>query len=198
MKLAFHLLGAASILLASNAFAQSPPAGTTAVCGDGSYSHAATEKGACSSHGGVKTWIGTASTLAAPAPAPADTHYPVDMIACSDGTMAQLPVKPGTCSHHGGVKKSGTPPPPATPPAPPVTPAPAAPPVHSSAPVARAPSTMPTPPMAGPGMVWVNTSSRIYHCPGSHWYGKTKVGAYMSESDAIAKGNHADHGKACH
>ena len=57
---------------------------------------------------------------------------------------------------------------------------------------------MPTPPMAGgTGMVWVNTSTGVYHCQGTRWYGKTKAGAYMSESDAIGKGNHADHGKAC-
>ena len=44
------------------------PKGATAQCEDGSYSHAKTQQGACSSHGGVKTWYGdsAASTPAAP------------------------------------------------------------------------------------------------------------------------------------
>lgn len=42
----------------------------------------------------------------------------------------------------------------------------------------------------GPGMVWVNLSSGVYHYSGSQFYGKTKSGKYMSESDAVKAGYH--------
>ena len=49
-------------------------------------------------------------------------------------------------------------------------------------------------PGGGDGKVWVNTKSKVYHCEGSAPYGKTKVGEYMTEAEAKAKGNH---GKTC-
>lgn len=44
------------------------------------------------------------------------------------------------------------------------------------------------PPRTGAGMVWVNTESGVYHEPGTRWYGKTKKGKYMLETDAIKAG----------
>lgn len=48
-----------------------------------------------------------------------------------------------------------------------------------------------SPGMPGPGMVWVNLPTGVYHREGSRWYGKTKSGKYMSESDAVKAGYHA-------
>ena len=115
---------------------------------------------------------------------------------CKDGTYTSVLSKRGACSGHGGVKEwySES-----------KTPATAAPATTKAAP-ASAPSksasnstAMPTTAAAGggPGKVWVNTASKVYHCPNDRWYGKTKKGEYMSEADAKAAGNHPDHGKAC-
>jgi hypothetical protein len=52
-------------------------------------------------------------------------------------------------------------------------------------------------PGGGAGKVWLNTATNTYHCSSDQWYGKTKAGEYMSESEAKAKGGHAARGKAC-
>ena len=50
-------------------------------------------------------------------------------------------------------------------------------------------STALTPPVKG--MVWVNLNSKIYHYEGDHWYGNSKNGKFMTESDAIKAGYRA-------
>jgi alkyl sulfatase BDS1-like metallo-beta-lactamase superfamily hydrolase len=40
------------------------------------------------------------------------------------------------------------------------------------------------------GLVWVNTSTKVYHKDGQ-FYGKTKQGKFMTEADAQKAGNHA-------
>jgi hypothetical protein len=46
-------------------------------------------------------------------------------------------------------------------------------------------------PPARSGMVWVNTETKVYHRESDRWYGKTKHGSYMTESEAIHAGARA-------
>jgi hypothetical protein len=62
---------------------------------------------------------------------------------------------------------------------------------------ASAPGTTPAQAPANPTDVWVNLSTKAYHCPGTKYYGTTKHGKYMSEADAKAAGFHPSYGKAC-
>lgn len=48
-----------------------------------------------------------------------------------------------------------------------------------------------------PARVWVNSTSRVYHCPGSPYYGKTTHGAYETEEAARNEGNRPAGGRAC-
>jgi hypothetical protein len=130
---------------------------------------------------------------------------------CKDGTYTTAASKQGACRGHQGVKEWFAPsaapaaakstaaaPAPAAVPAPAAAPAPAATAAPASKPATHASTaSMAQAPGGGPGMVWLNTSTNVYHCPGSSYYGKTKAGAYMSEADAKAKGAHADHNKPC-
>jgi acyl-CoA synthetase (NDP forming) len=56
----FCVVAGLTLSLASSVHAQATkkPANATAQCKDGTYSVAKTERGACSSHGGVATWYG--------------------------------------------------------------------------------------------------------------------------------------------
>ena len=133
---------------------------------------------------------------------------------CKDGTYTSAPKKQGACRGHQGVDtwyasaapagnaatpaqapasapKAASQPAPAAPAA---TPAPAAAPKSSS----KASGSAKTPaPGGGPGLVWVNTSSNVYHCYGGADYGTTKAGKYMSEADAKAAGARPARGQAC-
>jgi len=49
----------------------------------------------------------------------------------------------------------------------------------------------------GPGLVWVNETSKVYHCFGDRYYGKTKQGKYMTEAAAKTFGAHGSHNQTC-
>ncbi len=124
---------------------------------------------------------------------------------CKDGSYTSNDTKKGACAGHKGVKDWFA------------TAAAASAPVKTTAASASAPAAATMPPQTapaakkaataapsaapaaggGPGQVWVNSSSKVYHCSGTKYYGKTKQGEYMTEAAAKAAGNHADHGKAC-
>lgn len=46
-------------------------------------------------------------------------------------------------------------------------------------------------------VVWVNTDSGVYHCPGTRWYGRTKAGRYMKQRSAQQAGYRPAYGSAC-
>jgi len=143
------------------------PANATGLCNDGTYATSTSKSAGCRGHQGVKEWY--AAAAAAPATA----------------TAAAMPA-----------------PAPAAAPAAPRAVAPAATPAAAPAPAAKASPASKAAAMTqaaggGPGLVWVNSDSNVYHCYGTTYYGKTKQGSYMSEADAKAKGAHADHGHAC-
>lgn len=45
--------------------------------------------------------------------------------------------------------------------------------------------------------VWVNTASKVYHCPGTRYYGATKSGKYMRQDEALAGGYRPAYGRGC-
>ena len=124
---------------------------------------------------------GAAFAQKAPAPAVPDAAATVKAV-CKDGTPFEGTTLRGACRGHGGVDKAASA----------GTPAVAATPAKPAVPAATAPV-----PGGGAGQVWANEATKVYHCQGDRYYGKTKKGGYMSESDAKANGFHAARGKAC-
>jgi len=168
------------------AHAQAPagaPAGANGICKDGTYSMSSSKSGACRGHKGVQSWYAapaanaTTKTSAMPVPSP----------------MALAPSKPApTPAASVPVRPASVPPAMANV----ATPTTAANPARRLGPSGAAATRMAAP-GGGPGLVWLNTESKVYHCNSDSFYGKTKMGSYMSEADAKAKGAHGAHGGVC-
>ncbi len=154
----------------------SAPANATGLCNDGTYYTGENKNGACHGHKGVKAWYGasatsTATTTATKTASPSATPAPATMPAQT------FPKSTPTTMPNAQTPTTGT--------------------QTGSKPTLPG-GASPTPAAGGgAGKVWVNTSSKVYHCPGDRYYGTTKEGAYMSEADATAKGNRPAHGKSC-
>ena len=205
LKLISSISLAITFLLSTNTFAQVPD-GSTGMCKDGTYTSAASKKGACAGHKGVKEWYAadatpanantTANTTAAKptktaAPAKESAPMPDGSTGmCKDGTYTSAASKKGACAGHKGIKEWYA-----------ADATPAA--TSAAAPAAQTssknqdsrPKTVAS--GGGAGKVWVNTDSNVYHCEGGRYYGKTKQGEYMTEAAAKASGARPDHGKAC-
>lgn len=179
----------ASLAVSSVGFAQAP-AGSTAECKDGTYTSVETKRGACAGHKGVKEWYG-AKSEAKSAKSDAKSAKAEAKAAKAEAKAAKTEAKSTgamTAPSSGGAAAAAA--------------APAAMPRSSgnmSAATTKAQQGMraEAAPGGGAGKVWVNASTKVYHCMGDEWYGKTKAGEYMSEADAKSHGAHAARGKAC-
>jgi len=98
----------------------------------------------------------------------AQTAAPSVTASCKDGTSQTGASRQVVCKSHGGIAPEA----------------------------ARTPVATPAP-GGGPGLVWVNPVSHVYHCATDRAYGTTKRGSYMTEDQAKAAGSHAKGGKAC-
>jgi hypothetical protein len=163
------------------------PAGTTGLCNDGSLNTTATKSGACKGHKGIKVWYSAGAAASVSTPVVASKTTVSTTATTTAPAAAPAPAKKGLMSSLFSKKTAA--------------PAAGAAAVATTTTAAATTTKTTTPTVAaaggGAGQVWVNTSSKVYHCQGSKYYGKTKAGQYMTEAAAQAAGAHADHGKAC-
>jgi hypothetical protein len=155
------------------------PAGATGRCKDGTYTTQASKQGACRGHKGVDTWMGEGAAAPAsagikppmgmPSPAPAAVSKPAPLPTAASPAAAPTPSATAPASTSSG-KKIGP----------------------ASAGAAKLQAAG-----GGPGLVWVNMESKVYHCNGDEFYGKTKQGSYMTEAQAQTAGARGARGKSC-
>ena len=199
-------------LLSIGAHAADAPAGSTALCKDGTYYSGKSKRGACSGHDGIQEWYGAKgpttdakpATAATPATTTAGSTAATGTTADTTGTTSKKTKKKKSTDTDTTTNTADTTTPATTTaktPSPTTTTTPA---TSSTTSTTHAKHEAPTPakdivqkPGGGAGLVWVNSESKVYHCQGDEWYGKTKEGKYETAAQAEAEGAHASHGKAC-
>ena len=115
-----------------------------------------------------------AEPAAKAAPAPAAAKADMQTFVCKDGSTMSAASSKGACSGRKGIDQDAT----------------------AKAAAGGKPAATAAP-GGGAGKVWANEDSKIYHCPGTRYYGTTKNGKYMSEADAKAAGMHGANNKSC-
>ena len=153
------------------------PAGATGICKDGTYSMQAKKGGACRGHKGIQSWYAGTDTkpMTSTAGKPPAEHTPAAPMSAPQNHPATAPTAappnamPASAPEPKGKRMSPE----------------------------QAAASRPLAPGGGPGMVWANEDSKVYHCNGDPFYGRTKKGMYLSESDAKSKGFHGARGKSC-
>lgn len=215
--------GFTAILAASFAcMAQAPagaPNGSTGQCKDGTYTSASHKSGACASHGGVQAWYGshgkssrkhgsesgqadatgngrnTPGNYHGNTGRPAADEAPAGNRTDSAGNSGSAAKSSSASANANSINAhSGS--------AAVVTPnnggeTMAGPAARSGKSRANSRAGKEPAPGGGPDMVWVNSQSKVYHCYGSQFYGKTREGKYMTEQEAKKMGAKPDHGKPC-
>lgn len=170
---------------AGMAFALLPPAdapaGTTAICRDGSFFFGQSKSGACKTHGGVKTWyrVPDASAKGASTDSARAPSSPNPIVAArSIAESANAPPSTSTAPSRASVEAA-----------------------NASAQAVKPPANIAADqdpaPGGGSGLVWASDGSEVYRCEGDRLYGRTNSGKYMSERDAKSKGLKSQSGKAC-
>jgi hypothetical protein len=184
VSLLLTALVAIGVVLSGAAHAQSTTA-VTATCKDGSSYSGKSKRGACAHHGGVKAFAVAAGAENSTPQASQSDQTAVPPVSAKKAKIAR------TASRMA----------PATTPTvaqtvPPTAPA-GTPKIAQTAPPAAAVQAPGSNRTAAAGQVWVNTASKVYHCPGTRYHGNTKTGEYMSEAAAKAQGFRPSRGKEC-
>lgn len=209
-RLKLKLFGIAMLGLAPVFCLGQTQAGVTGQCNDGSLTTVPTKQGACSGHKGVKKWFGASgpgasATSGKSSAAPKNSQTVTAAPSSTPDKAAGSASTSGSSSKRSRMANSGT-----------ATSGSTSTDATGMSAGSSSPSTSTTTssnagsakasagktaakpaPGGGPGLVWVNTATKVYHCPGAADYGTTKAGKYMSESDATAMGARPNRGKTC-